>query len=393
MKKSLLALAALGAFAGVAHAQSSVTLYGIIDAGLDYVNNAQVTGGSKIALTSGIEQGSRWGLKGSEDLGGGLKTIFQLENGFNVMTGKLGQNQNGASPSSSMFGRQAYVGLSGNSWGTVTVGRQYDSIDDYVQPATMNGNYGAYFSHAGDIDNTDNAYRVNNSIKYASPSFNGLTFGGMYAFGGAAGQFGKNSMFGIGAAYSNGPIYAAAAYEYNRNPSTQFADGNWANTGLTTSTATLANLTQNGAFGYVGTPQSSQITGIGGTYSFGPAKVGLNYTNTVYASAFSGAGTTVFNDYELWGQYAVTPATTLIAGYTYTLGSAGWAPNGYTNPKWNQFNFEADYALSKRTDVYLMAVYVKTSGNVNASVYDGLAASPSSNDGQFLTRVGIRAKF
>ncbi|CAE6705513.1 Outer membrane porin protein [Paraburkholderia nemoris] len=81
----------------VAHAQNSVTLYGIIDTGLTYVSN---DGGSKsISMSSGNESGSRWGLKGSEDLGGGLKTIFQVENGFNSTNGKLGQG-------SRLFGRQ-----------------------------------------------------------------------------------------------------------------------------------------------------------------------------------------------------------------------------------------------------------------------------------------------
>jgi len=384
MKKSLLALAALGAFAGAAHAQSSVTLYGIIDAGLTYVNND--AGKPLIAMQSGILQGSRWGLKGSEDLGGGLKTVFQLENGFNVFTGKLGQNQNGASPSSSMFGRQAYVGLSGTDWGTVTIGRQYDSIDDYVQPATMNGTWGAYFSHAGDIDNSDNAYRVNNSVKYASPSYNGLTFGGMYAFGGVAGEFGKNSMFGLGAAYSNGPVYATAAYEYNRNPATQFADGNWV--------PTSANPAAGGAFGYVGsTPASSQIIGAGLTYAFGPVKLGGDYTNTKFADANGTTSSVTFNNYELWAQYAVTPATTLILGDTYTTGSANYTVATGNKPKWNQVNGMADYALSKRTDVYAMAVWEQASGGALASIYNGLAASPSSTTSQVLFRLGIRAKF
>ena len=377
MKKSLLALAALGAFAGAAHAQSSVTLYGIIDAGITYVNN--VKGSSQVGLTSGIEQGSRWGLKGSEDLGGGLKTVFQLENGFNVASGTLGQGGR-------MFGRQAYVGLSGANWGTVTVGRQYDSIDDYVQPATMNGNYGAYFSHAGDIDNSDNAYRVNNSIKYASPSYNGLTFGGMYAFGGTAGQFGLNSMFGLGVSYANGPAYIAAAYEYNRNPVTQFTDGNWV--------ANSANPAAGGAFGYVGTSTtSSQIVGIGGTYAFGPAKVGLDYTNTRFANANGTTSSVTFNTGELWGQYAVTPALTLIGGYTLTAGKANYFVASGTKPVWNQFNFEAQYALSKRTDVYFMGVFETASGGALGAIYNGLSGAPSTTKNQSLARVGIRAKF
>lgn len=124
MKKSFLALAVLTAFAGVAHAQSSVTLYGIIDEGFNVNTNA---GGKHLYnLTSGVLQGSRFGLRGTEDLGGGLKAIFVLENGFDVNSGKLGQG-------GLMFGRQAYVGLS-SQFGTVTLGRQYDSVVDYVGP-------------------------------------------------------------------------------------------------------------------------------------------------------------------------------------------------------------------------------------------------------------------
>ena len=114
MKKSLLALVALGAFAGAAQAQSSVTLYGIIDEGLLFNNNA---GGKHLySMASGVMQGSRFGLRGTEDLGGGLKAIFVLENGFNSGNGTLGQG-------GAIFGRQAYVGLSQSQYGTVTFGR------------------------------------------------------------------------------------------------------------------------------------------------------------------------------------------------------------------------------------------------------------------------------
>jgi len=117
MKKSLLALGVLGAFAGAAHAQSSVTLYGIIDGGFTYVNktggNVAGTGNAtkNISLNSGNLQGSRWGLKGAEDLGGGLKAIFVLESGFNVNNGMSAQGGR-------LFGRQAYVGLSSATAGT-----------------------------------------------------------------------------------------------------------------------------------------------------------------------------------------------------------------------------------------------------------------------------------
>src|SRR5579864_3561933 len=105
IKKTALATISLAllAGAGAAHAQNSVTLYGIIDTGLTYRHNVDGQT-SQYSMSSGNLSGSRWGLKGSEDLGGGVKTIFALENGFNSSTGKLGQN-------SRMFGRQAYVGL------------------------------------------------------------------------------------------------------------------------------------------------------------------------------------------------------------------------------------------------------------------------------------------
>ncbi len=390
MKKSLFALATLGAFASAAHAQSSVTLYGLIDAGLDYTNNAG--GHSLWNMQSGVTQGSRWGLKGTEDLGNGLKAVFQLENGFNLFTGKLSQNQNGSGEaSSSMFGRQAWVGLSSNSWGTVTIGRQYDTIDDYIQQTTSNGLWSGFFSHAGDIDNTDNAYRVNNSIKYASPSYNGLTFGGMYSFGGDAGEYGKNSMFGLGAAYKNGPAYVGAAYEYARNPAQQYAEGNWASSSVTT-----ANAYENGAFGYVGSaPSSSQIIGVGGTYAFGRAKVGANYTNTRFGDALNTGDSVTFNNAEVWGQYALTPAFTLIAGDTYTWSKADYTIASGQKPTWNQVNFMADYAFSKRTDVYLMSEFETSGGGATAAIYNGgdFAAPASTTDEQLAVRLGIRTKF
>lgn len=100
MKKSLIAFATLTAFAGVVHAQSSVSLYGVVDEGLTYTNN--VGGNHRVGLDSGILQANRFGFVGSEDLGGGLQAIFQLENGFNGSNGALGQGGR-------LFGRQALL--------------------------------------------------------------------------------------------------------------------------------------------------------------------------------------------------------------------------------------------------------------------------------------------
>ena len=110
------ALACAACIPAIGHAQSSVTLYGILDAGITYVNN---TGGSHVVkFDDGVAYGNRFGLKGTEDLGGGLKAVFTLESGFHLGNGQLGFG--GAE-----FGRQAYVGLQ-NDWGTLSFGNQLD---------------------------------------------------------------------------------------------------------------------------------------------------------------------------------------------------------------------------------------------------------------------------
>ncbi len=138
MKKITIPAAAAALLAAsAAHAQSSVTLYGLIDAGVAYTNNVEKGGtrGPLFQATSGEINGSRFGLRGSEDLGGGLRAIFVLENGFSVTNGKLAQDNR-------LFGRQAYVGLSSNQFGTVTLGRQYDALVDFVAP--LSGTSGTF---------------------------------------------------------------------------------------------------------------------------------------------------------------------------------------------------------------------------------------------------------
>jgi predicted porin len=378
MKKSFLAFAAGCVAAGSAPAQNSVTLYGVLDEGVTYVNSVVGENGqgrSLVALQSGVVQGSRWGLKGAEDLGGGLKAIFQLENGFNINNGTSGQ-------AGRLFGRQAFVGLSSDHWGTLTLGRQYDSVVDYIQPTTLNGNWGATFSHAGDIDNSDNGFRIDNAVKYTSPSLSGLQFGGLYALGGDSG----NSTLSLGTSYTGGPLYLGIGYLYAKNPVEQFDDGNWADAG------------GDPFFGLLGTPSDMQVIGAGGTYEFGPALVGANYTNSRYRNAIGGA-TARFDNYELWGQYQLTGATTLIAGYTFTRVHQD-AVYGDFAPKYGQINLMADYALSKRTDVYVQGIWQRayssdpmTGEAMSASIYTGFPGNISSTNNQVSARLGIRTKF
>ena len=128
MKKSLIAFAVLGAFASAASAQSSVVLYGVIDASTSHMSNQTVAGGKKFSLDASNLSSSRWGLKGTEDLGNGLKANFNLESSLNVDTGTAGN----------LFDRNASVGLSG-SFGTVNVGRQTNlAYDTLIQVDPLN---------------------------------------------------------------------------------------------------------------------------------------------------------------------------------------------------------------------------------------------------------------
>ncbi|NPT62628.1 porin [Paraburkholderia elongata] len=359
-----------------AFSQSSVTLYGVIDAGITYTNNS--AGHSLWQTQSSIAQGSRWGLKGTENLGSGVKAIFQLENGLNVFNGKMSQG-------GLEFGRQAYVGLASQTMGTLTLGRQYDPFVDIIQPLTFNSS-GALFSRPSDIDNSNNGFRVNDAVKYVTPTWNGLSVEAMYALGGVAGSFGRNSTISAGASYSNGGLYLGAAYFYAKNPASQFPEGNFqpgaAKPGVSNGL---------GAFGYVGSPSNMQTFGVGGTYIVGQARIGLDFTNVRFQDSNGLQGNTVrFGNYEVWAQYYVTSATTLGGGYTFTDGKVDF--NG-AKPKYSQFNLMADYFISKRTDVYLMGIYQKAFGGANADIYQGVAGQQSSTRSQIVGRIGIRHKF
>jgi predicted porin len=391
MKKSLLALAALGAFAGAAHAQSSVTLYGIIDAGFAYNNNSN---GQKLyAMNSGNLQGSRWGLRGTEDLGGGLKAIFVLENGFNVFNGQLGQGGD-------MFGRQAYVGLSTAQFGTVTLGRQYDSVVDYTGAFEVGSQWASYFgAHPGDLDNMNNSNRVNNAIKFTSANYAGFTFGGLYSLGGQAGQFNRNQIWSVGLGYSQGPLQLGAGYLNVKDPNFSFF-GNNATSRTATTTPSSSNMSSRVYSGFA-SAKTQQVITAGGAYTFGAATVGATYSNTQFKDVNNEAGAGLnpagytggsgkFHNAEINFKYQLTPALLLGAAYDYTKGY------GLTNAKYHQGMLGADYFLSKRTDVYIDGIYQHASGtdSTNQTAVANInGLSPSSTSNQVAAVVGIRHKF
>jgi predicted porin len=369
-------------FSAPAFAQTSVTLYGVLDEGINYTNN--VGRGHVYELASGDAQGSRWGLNGAEELGGGLKAIFALESGFDVSSGRLAQGGR-------MFGRQAFVGLSSEPYGTLTFGRQYDSVVDYLAPTTANGSWaGSLFSHPYDNDNTDNSFRLDNSVKYTSPSLSGFQFGGVYSFSNETG-FANNRAYSFGGQYAYGGLLVAAAYLQADNPG-------------------------NGTIGAITADDASfiaarmRVFGGGLTYTFGPATAGFVYTNSNYldptGNGYLGVTPLVppgvllnslkYQNFEVNGKYQISPMLFVGAQYVYTMETYD-ASSGGMKPKIHSFGLMADYNLSKRTDVYIQGEYQQVTGDSTYSILDDAFSvgtqSPSSTSKQVVVRAAIRHKF
>ncbi len=376
MKKTLIVAAAAASFATVAHAQSSVTLYGVIDAGISYqsnVGNESGVGKDRWSMGNGIDQ-SRFGLRGSEDLGGGLKAIFTLERGFNLGNGRF-QNNGG------MFNRQAFVGLSSN-YGTVTLGRQYDAIEDYLAPLSATGSWGGtYFAHPLNNDNlsTVGGTASNNTIKFASANYAGLQFGGTYSFSNNT-NFANNRSYSGGVSYQFQGLKVAGAYSQSNNPG---SSGGAIDTVFNPDTG--SNISSTG--------QRNRTYGAGASYAFGPAQVGILWTQSrVDDASFGSYNSLRADNYEVNGKYNLTPALGLGIAYTYT--NARIDNGSESSAHFHQVGLQADYALSKRTDVYAQAVYQRSSGGFNASIYNGDLSTPSSTSmNQTAATVGLRHRF
>ncbi|VFR41290.1 outer membrane porin [plant metagenome] len=358
MKKTLLAAAVLAGFAGAAQAETSVTLYGIVDVGVGY---QQVKGGgidkaSRVGLIDGVQSGSRWGLRGSEDLGDGLRAIFTLESGFNSRTGSSGQGGR-------LFGRQATVGLAADSWGTLTIGRQTNVSSDFfgsIDPFAAS--YGQ--SHAGAAFGQIATLRYDNAVKYLTPSFGGFQVGALYSFdvnegstsGGSSGTGfqtnEKDRAINAGIRYVNGPLNVAASYDrLNRRSSVSSSDDR-INAWL-----------------------------VGGTYDFEVVKLALAYGQSkdgwigaaapaLQSGSLASAGIT--SDYNTYVYQNDLKVKSYLVGLSAPIGPGNlfgsWHradPNqdvggvADSDSTQNTYSLGYTYDLSKRTNVYAYGSYSK----------------------------------
>jgi predicted porin len=388
----------------MAYAQSSVTLYGVIDFGLNFTNNAQTivsgvrTGRQQYWMSSSIMQGNRWGLRGSEDLGGGYKAIFVLENGFDVGTGNFQQGGD-------LFGRQAYVGLS-SPYGTLTLGRQYDSLVDFIGPLTGAVGNGTYSVQNNDINNFGNTYRVNNAVKFTTNNYRGFIASGLYSFGGVAGSFGRNSIFSFGASYATGGLTFAAAFLNVRDPNRSFWGTNANSSATASNLGAISGVQANPVYGAFASASTYQVAGAAIQYAGSGYFVGANYSHISFRNLNDPAsgtlsltnprgytGTASFNNYSPYVSYALTPFLWLNGSYDYLVGGA---IDGKAGASYHTFCATVDYLLSKRTDVYFMADYQIAHGTDSTgqpAVASFLTVTPSNTSRQVVMRVGMRHRF
>ena len=238
MMKPVLALAALTAFVPLCHAQSAsnVTIYGVVDAGVSFIDNGAATKSNSVVLSSGVLTASLFGFRGVEDLGGGLKAKFQLEAGFDVDTGAMktyAGNPSSATPTApggaavnGLFNRRSFVGLEGG-FGSVTLGRDYTPIyyafkDTDVMGLTLYGNLQQTVLLSG--TGTERFGRASNAIFYESPDLAGfkgramVSFGSESAGGAGAPPSDANRMIGVSGIYTIGGLTLAGAYQELKLP-------------------------------------------------------------------------------------------------------------------------------------------------------------------------------
>ena len=375
MKKSLLALAVLGAFAGAAQAQSSVTIYGIVDTGVAYSSKVATTGGntgSKFELKSGVVQGSRIGFKGVEDLGGGLSAVFNLETGFSNDTGAT-------DGSGELFRRKSVVGLAGG-FGTVLVGRQTDFADT-ISAYTAVADFGGVVSNSGSGLNRLQGTRSNNSISYTTNNISGFTGNLIYGFGEQAGKTSGGQAFGIGAKYDNGPLGLGANY-YQSKAGTTPADT--AGTTVATGSALVGNT-------------ALKSLNLVASYQFGPARVYANWSRVkqdlkaapATAADFTLGNAQKANTYEIGTAWTLSPSLKLLAAVDHSRVDFN---GGGDKGKLTQISLGADYWLSKRTDLYAFVSNLRASNIQNPGIV-GTANATGSDNSQTAVIAGIRHKF
>jgi predicted porin len=329
MKKSLLVLSVAAALPMLAQAQTNVTLYGRVDQSIGFEQNASGLNGAKasaLVLNSGVQGSNRWGVRGSEDLGGGLKAVFNLEGGFDADIGRglgntPGTGSNANTTGTLDFRRRSVAGLEAG-FGTLLMGRDYDPLFRVLLGSDTLGL--GHYNNVHTIFGTGYGVRIDNGVHYVSPSLGGFVLRGAYGF---SEQFLAPKSLGraisVAGEFSTGPLYVGLGYRQN---------------GLA-----------------VG---SNKFTAVGARYNFGAfaLNAGFGIVNPY------GANNDTRNAW-LGGDVQAGPGRLhLQAGTSKTniLGS--------NDPKFNSVGITYNYPLSKRTNAYVTAGVVQNNAFSSASL-------------------------
>lgn len=321
MKQSLLAAAILGACFGQANAQTNVSVYGRIVAGIDYSTNVStdgVTSGSRLGAASNQWGTSMFGFRGGEDLGGGLKAIFNMESGFS--------SNNGATNSPALFNRFAYVGLSGSA-GTVKFGNFLSISNDVWHIDPM----GQQWLGSASLVKGRSWNGAANSVQVESPNINGFTANAQYSFGERAGSTSASSKGGVSLAYVQPAFSVRAIYDVAHDAAGRYSD--------------IYNT-------------SKELT-LGGTLTLGDAKLFAAYQNLSAPDAAAGAPSKA-KHYWVGVNYQTTPVLQLIGAAFHV------APNNGASSA-NLYAIGANYSLSKRTLLYTTVGTVQNGANATFS--------------------------
>jgi predicted porin len=408
MKKSLFALAAVTAFAGAAQAQSSVTVYGIIDMGIAGGNNrnaqpTSVTNSTGLGVQQSGQSTSRLGFRGTEDLGGGTSAFFTFETGLLPNDTLVSTFNN----------RQAFVGLAQKGIGRFAIGTQQTGIHSAVSRTTAGGQNNL----VGDLLYTVNgntpmtafttgtsygmtsgqsyAVRVNNAITFATENLSGFQANLMLVASGndtnqrgtAAAPTGgqnTNSGYAAGLDYTMGKLLLTANYASFSNTTTTATDGTSPTTAPSAftkfSTATAATM---------GSNVKDNNMYVGGTYNFGILQAFAGYMNRKVSAE---SNSLYFQRYTAQ-QIGVRSNLTKTVNVFASVSTGAWENTGYDVQKANINGYQlgSNYILSKRTNLYAIFGNASQSNAANSTVNPATARNTSYNVNNYA--VGVRHTF
>lgn len=355
MKKSLIALAVLAA-SGAAMAQSSVTLYGVVDTGITYVNGAENLYGMTHV---GGNVNSRLGFRGVEDLGNGLKATFNLESGLSADNGGNYMNESGLT-----FNRTSTVGLAG-SFGEVRLGRMLTSSYLAVSRFDAFGDTGVGASRAWTVGYPT---RASNAVSYTSANFSGFKFGAEYGFGEQE-KARDGRYIGVALNYDNGPLSASLGLDRQNN------------VGLS-------------VFGQPAVATDLTSWQLGGGYNFGVAKLLSFYKQSKY-KVIGSSDNVKLKTFNVGVTAPVGAAGEVRAAYNHYRGSFSGLGGSL---KANQLSLGYVHNLSKRTALYGTYAYMKNKQKdglqLNMALNNEFATNNlKNNGGQQGLQVGVRHAF